>query len=132
MASMPLSAAASTNDKPPRRRRWMPLSLRLFVVILLLLGSGSTLALTIWIPYFRQQQVSREINRWGIGQYYAPRSGGPDWLRRLLGNDRIEKIEAFGRVKGVMFEGLRFDDTKLAYLSQWTSVENFSLVGTSV
>jgi len=49
--------AALTNsdpvtDKPPRRRQWIPLSLRMFLAILLLLGVGG-----LWLG-------ARDIARW--------------------------------------------------------------------
>ena len=40
MATTTISPLNPTLDTPPRRRRWIPVSLRMFVVILILLGSG--------------------------------------------------------------------------------------------
>ncbi len=64
------TAILPMTDKPPRPRRWVPLSLRMFVVILVLLGAAG--ALLTLISYRRVQQgyqrehvVTNEIKSWG-------------------------------------------------------------------
>lgn len=81
--------ADPTAGSPPRRSRWVPVSLKLFLAILLLLGVGS--ALWIGIPAYRQYVAIREIKRVG-GQISFDRSG-PDWLRELVGDDFMHCID---------------------------------------
>jgi hypothetical protein len=69
-----------TTDKPPRRRRWIPLALRMFVVILVLLATAS--ALWIGIPIYRQQVVIRKLE--GVGGRVMAIPGNPQSLSAIL------------------------------------------------
>jgi hypothetical protein len=63
--------SASTTDKPPRPRHWVPLSLRMFVAILVLVAVGS--ALWIGVPAYRQSVAVKEIRRiGGIVSFESP------------------------------------------------------------
>jgi hypothetical protein len=115
-------------DSPPSRFRlphwgWFLLA----TVVLVVAGIG----LSIWLPYHREQQLIKEINSWGVGQYVTI-TRGPEWLRKLIGNDRMDEIRVFSRVNGVIFEGSKFNDAEFAYLIRWPNLERFSLVGTGV
>jgi hypothetical protein len=88
-----------TTDKPPRRRRWIPLSLRMFLVVLLGLS-----VFTVWFAENRYQQfkaVKQIISKGGSVEYAGefdangrlkvrgvPR--GPKWLRGVIGNDILD------------------------------------------
>src|SRR5436190_21889268 len=88
-------------DKPPRRRLWIPLSLRMFLVILVILGVSSTLL--TWVSYHREQQVSHreqqvihEIRSWGGS--VGSEAGGNRWLRLLAGKNRPGGVKLFERI----------------------------------
>jgi hypothetical protein len=87
-------------DRPPRRKRWIPVSLRLWLVILVVLTSAAA-----WIVYrgVRQAVIVRRIHEAG-GQvdYYGQFDGygnwiagaqprGPAWLRKRIGNDFFDE-----------------------------------------
>src|SRR5437899_2297141 len=94
MATPELFHANPTADRPPCRRRWIPLSLRVFVVILLLLGVGS--ALWIGVPAYCQQVAIREIERAGgvIGtSRRSPIWRLPGWLLISMGLELIRLVE---------------------------------------
>src|SRR5579872_4785729 len=82
---MASSAGIIATDKPPRCRRWIPLSLRMFVAILVLLAVGS--ALRICVPAYRQLVVNRLIQRHRGGIRTEP--VGPAWLRARVGDETM-------------------------------------------
>src|SRR5205809_406549 len=101
---MSTSATPTTDPtarKPPRRRRWIPLSLRMFVVILMLVFAGGTAWITV--KGCRQAAiVSRIKEAGGTVRYHGqvdsagkviagaqPR--GPAWLRRMIGDDFFDE-----------------------------------------
>jgi Leucine Rich repeat len=87
-------------DKPPRRKRWIPVSLRLWLVILLLFAIA---AAWIVVRGSRQAAIVRRIREaGGRVEYYGqfdnygnwishaqPR--GPTWLRKKIGNDFFDE-----------------------------------------
>src|SRR6478752_3451134 len=79
----------ATTDKPPRPRRWFPLSLRLFAVILLLLFAGSVL--WIGVPAYRQNLALSEIER--LGGIARTEPAGWKWLRDCVGEGRMRMFE---------------------------------------
>jgi hypothetical protein len=72
-------------DKPPRQRRRIPVSVRIFAAILLLLGTGS--ALQICVPIYRQQSAIRTITQ--LGGQVDSEPGGPKWMREAFGGERM-------------------------------------------
>ncbi len=96
-------------DTPPRRPRWVvPLSLRMYVAILVLLGVGSTLL--IWVAYRREQKVYLrerlailEIESWGGSA--SPVPGGSEWLRKLARQDDLIDIRFFQRISFILVDG---------------------------
>ena len=91
---------APTTGKPARRKRWLPLSLRIFATILGVFGTASVLwFMSVWLPYHQEQQIVYEIEGWGGSVYTV--TDGPNWLRSLVGEDRIKKCKVFNRVHGV-------------------------------
>ena len=64
-----------------------PLWIGLATGVLIVTGG----ALRIGLPIYREQVAIREIKRLG-GQYMTSR-GGPDWLRKLVGDDRMELFD---------------------------------------
>lgn len=89
---METSAASLTNpatDKPPRRRRWIPLSLKMFVVLLILFVAWS-----IWrigVPAYLRHVAIREIERVGGNAISDQGPVGPVWLRDLVGWSWMER-----------------------------------------
>src|SRR5258707_454509 len=77
-----------TTEKPPRRRRWIPLSLRIFLAILLLLGMG---ALWLGARGYRQMVAIREIEQ--AGGELVTKKGGPEWLRAQVGDERMKSVD---------------------------------------
>jgi len=114
--------------KPPRRKRWIPLSLRLFAAILVVLLIGSLLS--VWLPYHREQQIAETIKSWG--GIVDQETSGPEWLRRLVGDDRMKKCKVFDRVVVVLLEGPTVTDPDIAQLSRMTNLNRVSLHGTAL
>jgi hypothetical protein len=89
MATAAIHESIPNNHNPPRTRRWIPLTLRMFVAILFLLGAGS--AFWIGVPAYQQHTAIREIERLGGLVDYG--RVGPEWLRELLGEERMHCID---------------------------------------
>ena len=125
---MPAPANGSpspTADKPPRLRRRIPLSLRMFVAILGLLGIVSTAM--VGIPVCRQQLAIRQFQQHGCQFYTQP--GGPAWLRRWVGDRRMK---LFDQVVMVDLRRAKDTDGALAHLNGLTSVREVILIGTPI
>jgi hypothetical protein len=83
----------SVTDKPPRPRRWIPLSIRLFAALLVLLGISSIL--WVAIPAYREHRAIQEVRR--LGGHYQSEQTAPKWLCNLVGYNRLgvfEKVTA--------------------------------------
>ncbi|MBI3863652.1 MAG: hypothetical protein HY290_17315 [Planctomycetia bacterium] len=91
--------ADPTTIQPPRARRWVPLSLRMFAAILVILVVSSVL--WIGIPAYRQHVAIREIEQ--VDGSVRTNPVGPAWLRSWVGDERMK---LFDRVDDVEF-GLR-------------------------
>src|SRR4051812_23191660 len=137
MSLLANQSPVTTADKPPRPRRWIPLSLRMFVAILVLLGVGSTLL--TWVSYRREQQmyrreqqVIREIKSWG--GYVGTVAGGSAWLRQLAGKDSLIDVTAFERISFILVDGKALTDAGLArfQLSTLTNLDGVSFDQTAV
>jgi hypothetical protein len=134
---MPASESAAsvpTTDKPPRRRRWIPLSLRLSVAILFCLGaiSACTAWLLVWLPFSREQRAIRVIQDRG-GRIEFMHERGPDWLRRLG-----KQFQVLDRVRSVNWNGSTSEngfvasDVDLKQIEDLVEVEDLNLAGTAV
>lgn len=138
-------------DKPPCGRRWIPLSLRMFVVMLVLTSVGG--GLWVGLPAYRQHVAIQEFERRGaaIGNFMPDRPvTGPIWLRRIIGDERMV---AFDEIDDVYFHAdsatvdrriakihaeiismstvsrdpPSIDDSTLSYITGIPSVKNLSL-----
>jgi hypothetical protein len=127
MANAESPAPAVMPDKPPRPKRWIPLSLRLFFGIHLSLGIGG--ALWLGISAYRQHAALRGIgiNRFNVG--IDLQRVGPDWLRQWIGNERLQ---LFDKVVGVRLADDRITDADLAHLKGLPDLQTLYLTGTSV
>lgn len=126
MATPDTAVADPTPNKPPRPRRLIPLSLRLFVVMLVALGLIESL--WIGIPAYRQRRaviaIEKTIGAVGI------RRAGPEWLQDFFGED-WESL--FGQPCEVrLFSDDAVDDDFLAYLSDLPAVERLQIDGAQI
>jgi ankyrin repeat protein len=94
MASPAATPFAPTTDKPPRRRRWIPLSLRLFVAMLGLVCVIG--ALWMGVRVYRRQVVIREIQQANGTVEFE--SDAPSWLYQWMNDDWLS---AFDRISDV-------------------------------
>lgn len=93
---MPSSASHSLEPRRFALPLPRPLWIALATVVLIVVGLG----LRFGLPIYRQQVAIREIERWGGS--IDRKNGGPDWLRQLIGDERIE---VFDRVDKVYLKG---------------------------
>jgi hypothetical protein len=128
---MSASLPAQVPDKPPRARCWIPLSLRIFAAVLLLLAVGpATVALLIWLPYYRDQQAIQKIEE--LQGWVSVESIAPDWLRHLMGDDRIAEFKGFERIVFVDLRGTHVTDADLSHLGKMVVPKSLNLDGTAV
>jgi Leucine Rich repeat len=100
---------SSETAKPPHQKRWIPLSLKIFVALLAIL---TVVAGWEGGRSYRQHVAIRQIKR--LGAYVTTAPGGPDWLRHLVGNERMEM---FDLVESVDLEGTGWTDADLVHVS---------------
>jgi hypothetical protein len=111
-----------TTDKPPRRRRWIPVSLRIFVVMLVLLGLGTAaFGLSVWLPYHREKLAVKTIESCGGSVSTVKRS--PEWLRRVVGNARSNEFKIFARIDSVDLNDATITDAEIAQMGGCSSLE---------
>lgn len=141
-----------TSGKPPRRRRWIPASLRMFLAMLATLGVGTVwIGFSIWLPYHREQQIVAEIrNCGGKVRFEASKS---DCLPMLIGGERMKVFDRVTEVwcsnssisdaEVLRFTGLKelkclglsrtaVSDTSLVHLSAMTKLESLYLDKTRI
>lgn len=106
MAATTVSTAAPTTDKPPRPRRWIPLSLRMVVVVLVVSA--------IWNCEIirRRQNALRAVER-AEGRVQRTPSG-PPWLREFLGEPTMELFDGVRIVDLRFCEGIELDSIDFA------------------
>jgi hypothetical protein len=131
-------------EKPPRRRRAIPLSLRIFAGILLMLGIG---ALWVAVRGYRQDAAIRQLEQSGWAVLTRPR--GPEWLHRHCSHDTskylcsVEWVSARRGPTGIVASIFRHEtlsrqkrrqlsDAELACLSKLIEPEELDLSCTSV
>src|SRR5260221_14082955 len=116
--------ADPTTGKPPRRRRWIPLSLRIFVAVLVFLGVTCA-----WfgVGICQRTLVVREIRRLGGSAHaHAP---GPSWLLDRVG---YERMRMFGDVDSVSLQGAQVTNDTLHQVAGLKTLERLDLVETQV
>src|SRR5260221_13967643 len=84
--------------------------------------------MSVWLPYHHEQQVIQKIERWG-GKVQTE-TGGPEWLRTLVGEDRLKTFKVFERVGYVVLESTAVTDADLAHLRRLTNLKELWLDGT--
>src|SRR5579872_2579115 len=91
MVTSAIQSADPTTGKPPRPRRWIPLTLRMYVMMLGVLGVGSVL----WFGFrsYRQFSMIERLERIDLVEGRPQKPGfvglapnGPGWLRSQIGD----------------------------------------------
>jgi hypothetical protein len=112
---------------PEPRRFWVrlprPLWIGLTAIVLFFIGFG----LRIGVPIYRQQEAIRELE--GIDGRCHIEPGGPDWLRRWLGD---EQMKPFDSVWYVDLSGTDATDNDVKQIAAFTSVRKLDLGETRV
>jgi hypothetical protein len=111
--------------KPPKRRRWVPVSLRMFATTLVMLGVGSVL--WIGVPAYRQHLALEELTRVNANVHAQPR--GPAWFRRQMGDERMK---AFDEVIAVQLNGSLDSDDTLGYVGWLPDLQMLNLCNSDV
>jgi Leucine-rich repeat (LRR) protein len=114
-----------TTDKPPLPRRWIPLSLRMYVALLAILTVGT--ALWIGVPAYQQFILIQDIDRLGGSVQTSP--VGPSWLHQLLVD---ESLTMFEKVVKVELDRKKAADGTLRQMSGLTSLRVLYLDNTQV
>jgi len=112
-----------TTDKPPRPRCWIPVSLRLFAAILVLLGVAGA-----WrgVTAYQQLAAIREVER--LGGRVSEERIGTTWLRELVGEERMRGFDNVIAV-GVDTEAT---DAMLSHISGFTNLQSLWVRNTQV
>jgi hypothetical protein len=117
-----------STEAPPRRRRWFPLTLKMFAAVQALLLAASVFS--VWWPYRREHRTAHAIRSWGPDCYSClSTQRGPDWLRRLAGD---EFMRVFDRIYLVNLCGSAIGDGNLLDLRSLTELQFLYLSSTSV
>ena len=114
-------------DTPRSRFRLPHWGWFLLATIVLVVGS---VGLSIWLPWHREQQVIQKIEEWG-GQV-TTKTSYPEWLRRLVGEDRLKDSRLYVRAVTVQLSGREITDAKIAQLSGLTRLRGIDLRITAV
>src|SRR5437899_1044585 len=88
MAAPATSTSDPTTDKPPRPRRWIPVSLRMLVAVLTSLGVACA-----WygVTGYRQLTAIRELE--SVPGDVRTKPVGPGWLRDWVGIERMRMFD---------------------------------------
>ncbi|MBI3864464.1 MAG: hypothetical protein HY290_21490 [Planctomycetia bacterium] len=122
MAPSATANLKTATDKPPRGRRWIPLSLRMFVALLGILG---IVAVWMGVPVYRRHMAIQEIERLEGTLWTEP--GGPTWLRRWLNE---QQMQGFAKVISISFNNA--SDSDLAHVSALSEVEFLNLSSSQI
>src|SRR5436190_1767277 len=109
-------------EKLPRRRVWVPLSVRAIAALLLILGVWG--AGLIGLQVRRQRAALREFER--LGATVEMRQFGPEWLGYLGITQTVPVITS------VDFRGTAVSDADLACLEGLVTLQRIYLDGTQV
>jgi hypothetical protein len=112
-------------DKSPRRRRRVPLSLRLFVLILII---GGVISVAVVGPRaYRNWRAIQEIRR--VGGWHDRKRHTPTQLQKRLGD---KATIAFDEIPAVFLDGSEIDDAGLVHVARLTSLLELGLNLTQV
>jgi hypothetical protein len=124
MAAPAITAEVPAIDRPPRRRRWIPVSLRVFVGLLVLS--------TAWACYgaYRRHTAVQEIERLGGMVGTSPRR--PAWLVSVLDSIDQDLSERCDVVTFACLHSRPANDATVSQLAWLTDLEELVLSGTQV
>jgi hypothetical protein len=108
-------SSLNASVKPPRRRRWIPVSLKMFVAMLIILGVGSVLR--VCVPAYRQYVAVREIER--AGGFVLSAHGGPEWLRQWLGDEWMKVAD---EVNFLDASSSKFTDVEMVHVKELVGI----------
>ena len=105
--------------------------------MLALVVGALPISVSIWLAYHREQPIIRKIERVeresekqirvppfnGYGWQHEMTRGGPDWLRRLVGDGRMKVFE---RVKAVHLDSSTIGDSDL---DDWKALASLEFLG---
>ena len=125
------SNPSPVSAEPPRPRFRLPhWGWFLLATVALVIG---IVALSVWLPWHREQRVIKEFHRIGGWDWWAEtQTGGPEWMRQVFSEDRIKSFKVFERVVGVELQGTEINDADIAQLSGLTNLKYLHLDGTAV
>ena len=114
-----MAATATQTMTPPEPRRFLirlprPGWLALAAAILVVSGCGLTFWATVWLPHRREQPI--------IDKIYALKGRvefefiGPEWVRSLAGDERIDGLTMLNRAIAVGLNGTAVSDADLSKL----------------
>src|SRR6266478_7539316 len=112
-------------DKQPRQRRWIPLSFRVFVAMLLAAATAS--ALLLGIPAYQRLTVGRQLGQLGLKGMYATR--GPKWLQNVLGDEFGDALRDF---TCIMIPDTGCTDALVAKLRCYSNLRQLELAENSI
>jgi hypothetical protein len=120
-------------DSPHSRYRLPHWGWFLLATVVLVIAGVSH---SVWMSYHREQQVIQMIEGWG-GSVATDFDGetetvGPEWLRRLVGQDRMKRFKVFARVSVVDLEPTAVTDAEIMYLNELGNLNVLLLSGTPV
>lgn len=119
-----------TDDpKPdPAKRRFRLPSVRVLVVATLLLALA-TVSVTVMVPYRRQMKLIERIEGIGGQGHIDTVPVGPEWLRKLLGEERMRGFEV---ITVVIINGPVASDETLEQMEALTDLTKLYLINAEV
>src|SRR5579872_2942018 len=96
------------NDTPPKRSWLLNPGWLALLAVLTLVGA---MGLSVCLPHYRQQQLIHRFVR--LGGKVLAENGGPQWLRTLIGDQRMTP---FDQVRHVGLVGTAVTDADLQNL----------------
>jgi hypothetical protein len=115
------------NDSPQSRSRLPHWGWLLLATVGLAVAA---VGLSIWLPRYREQQAIQKIEEWG-GQVET-RTDDPEWLRNLVGKDRMKDSKLYVRAVTVQLTGQEISDAQIAQLGGLTRLRGLDLRRTAV
>ena len=89
----------STARTWPRFLSRLPISARLILAIVGLFAlTDLGIIVSVWWGHRREQRIIQKLKEWDGRVYSWTREEGPDWLRRLVGDEQMQVFERVDRV----------------------------------
>jgi hypothetical protein len=114
-------------DSPPPRSRLPHWGWFLLTAIVLVVGFAG---LSIWLPSYREQQVIQRVEE--LGGRVETKTDNPDWLKKLVGEDRLNESKLYMRASTVQLSGPEITDSQVAQLNGLSRLRGLDLRRTAV